>query len=111
MKKYLDVIIISIFSIILIFGYPLLLFTGIINLNVFVYKLMVQVIYPTLFLGSSLYYNVKNKRIKLTLPIILIIIFGSNIIIFYNSSAWLYMFINICCYLLGILISNLINRK
>jgi hypothetical protein len=111
MKKYLDVIIISIFSTILIFGYPLLLFTGIINLNVFVYKLMVQVIYPTLFLGSSLYYNITNKKIKLTLPIILIIIFGINILLFYNITAWIYMFVNICCYILGILISNLINRK
>lgn len=111
MKKYLDMIIIIVFSIILVFGYPLMLYLGIIDLNVFVYKLMVQVIYPTLFLGSSLYYNITNKKIKLTLPIILIIIFGLNILIFYNSSAWLYMFVNICCYILGILISNLIKRK
>jgi hypothetical protein len=111
MKKYLDIIIISIFSMILIFGYPLMLYLGIIDLNVFIYKLIVQVIYPTLFLGSSLYYNVKHKKNKFLLPIILIIIFGINILLFYNITAWIYMFVNICCYILGILISNLINRK
>ena len=113
MKKYKDLIIISIISLILFFSYPLMLMSGIIGLNVTVYKIILYVIYPIYFLLTSIYYSLKNKKIKFNLLIILIFIFGLNLLLFYNLSSWIYLFVNICFYILGLLLSNLIivNKK
>lgn len=113
MKRYKDLIIISVISLLLFFSYPLMLMSGIITLDVAIYKMILYIVYPLYFLLISLYYSLKNRKMKINLLIILIIIFGSNLLIFYNLSSLIYLFINICFYILGLLISNLIitNHK
>ena len=106
MKKYKDLIIISIISFILFFSYPLLLMTGVISFKVIAYRIMLYIIYPLCFLLSAIYCNLKDKN-KLKLFIILIVLFGINLLLFYNHTSLVYLFLNICFYILGILISNL----
>lgn len=106
MKKDKDLIIISIISFILFFSYPLLLMTGLISFKVIVYRILLYIIYPLCFLLSAIYCNLKNKN-KLKLFIILVMIFGINLLLFYNYTSLVYLFVNICFYILGILISNL----
>lgn len=112
MKKSKDLIIISIISLILFFSYPLMLMSGIITFKVIAYRIMLYVIYPLCFLLSSIYCNLKNKN-KLKLFIILVTLFSINLLLFYNYTSLVYLFVNICFYMLGLLISNLIitNHK
>ena len=113
MKKYKDLIIISLIGLILFFSYPLMLMNNIIYLNVTVYKIILYVIYPLYFFITSIYYSLENKKIKFNLLIIITIIFSLNLLIFYNMSSFIYLFVNVCFYILGLLISNLIiiNKK
>lgn len=112
-KKNKILIIWGIMSLILFFGYPLLLMSGYLTFNVDIYKLLLHYIYPLYFFISSIFYTLKSRKIKFNLFIVMIVIFSLNILIFYNLSAYIYIIINVCAYMLGLLIANLIitNRQ
>lgn len=112
-KKNKMLVIWGFVSLIIFFGYPLLLMRGYLTFTVDLYKLLLHYIYPLYFLISSIFYTLKNGKVTFDLFIVLIVIFSLNVLIFYNLSAYIYIIINICAYMLGLLISNLIitNRR
>lgn len=108
MKKNKNLFILSFISLIIFFGYPLLLMSGYLTFSISLYKLLLYYIYPLYFFMCSIFYALKNRKIKFDLFIIMIAIFSLNILIFYNMSAYIYIIVNMCAYILGLLISNLI---
>lgn len=108
MKKNKELFILGFISLIIFFGYPLLLMSGYLTFSIRLYKLLLYYIYPLYFLMCSIFYTLKSRKIKFDLFVVMIVIFSLNVLIFYNLSAYIYIIINICAYILGLLISNLI---